>query len=415
MNSLTRGMNLGMVTVGIAIALAVAFFWVGPGSQAVSVPASASSLYDEGDVVGIYEGVSPAVVEVSTSVGSGRRLIGKGAGSGFLIDTEGHIVTNHHVIDGADNVRVKFSDGTSVDAEIMGTHKSSDLALLKVDSSEVSGIQPVTLGDSSTLKPGQMAIAIGNPFGLEGSITVGVVSQLGRSLASPSGRSINDVIQTDALINPGNSGGPLLDSNGAAIGINTSIHVSRTSNKVGGIGFAVPINNLTSVLSRLKSGDNIVPPWLGISALDINAGLVESLDLPVNSGVYIVGVVPDSPADEAGLRESGTGTRGRPATGGDIITHVDGVAVDSVADIITQLNSKMPDDETTLTVVRGSETLEITATLGEWPEDAGMLKHPHFGTPDDDKWPDDWGFPRFPWNEFRGFPWDEFKRFFPDK
>lgn len=415
MNSLTSGMNLGMVTVGIAVALAVAFFWIGPGSQSVSVPASASSLYDEGDVVSIYEGVSPAVVEVSSSVGSGRRLIGKGTGSGFLIDTEGYIVTNHHVIDGADNVRVKFSDGTSVDAEITGTYKSSDLALLKVDSSEVSGIQPVTLGDSSTLKPGQMAIAIGNPFGLEGSITVGVVSQLGRSLSGPSGRSINDVIQTDALINPGNSGGPLLDSNGAAIGINTAIHVSPTSSKVRGIGFAVPVNNLTATLSRLKSGSDIVPPWLGISALNINAGLVESLDLPANSGAYIVGVVPDSPADEAGLRESGTGTRGRPATGGDIITHVDGVAVDSVADIITQLNSKMPGDETTLTVARGSETLEITATLGEWPEDTGVFKHPHFGTPDDDKWPDDWGFPRFPWHEFRGFPWDEFKRSFPDK
>ena len=402
MSSLTRVMGLGMVTVSMAVALVVAFFWVGPGSGAIFPSASASVLYDEGMVVGVYERVSPAVVDVSATLGSGRRLTG--TGSGFLIDEEGHIATNSHVIEGASGVKVKFSNGTAADAEIVGTHESSDLALLKVDASAVSGILPVPLGDSSKIKPGQMAIAIGNPFGLEGSVTVGVVSQIGRSLPSALGRTISDVIQTDALISPGNSGGPLLDSNGAVIGINTAIEVSPTGSGIRGIGFAVPVNNLTSILPRLKSEGNIVPPWLGIHAQDIDADLVERLELPVGRGVYIVGVVSDSPADKAGLRESGTGPGGGAAHGGDIITRVDGVEVDSVADIIAQFNTNKPGDETLLAVVRGDETLELTATLGEWPQHNDLWERPHFERPDHDRWP-----------YHRGFPWDEFRRFFPSR
>ena len=403
MSSSTRVMGLGMVAVGVAVALVVAFFWVGPGSKAVFTSASASVLYDEGEVVNIYERVNPAVVEVQARVEWEGKQVGTGTGSGFLIDTEGHIATNNHVIDRASNVRVKLSNGTTVDAEIVGAYQSSDLALLKVDPSAVSGIQPVPLGDSSEVKPGQMAIAIGNPFGLEGSVTVGVVSQLGRSLHSALGRSINDVIQTDALINPGNSGGPLLDSNGAVIGINTTMQVSPASGG-SGIGFAVPVNNLTSALPRLKSEGNIVPPWLGIQVQDIDADLSEGLELPVNRGVYIIGVVPDSPADEASLTGSGIGPGGRFAQGGDIITGMDGVEVDSVAGLIAQIDTNKPGDETTLTVVRGDETLELTATLGEWPQNKGLGEPPHFGRRDRDRWP-----------YHQGFPWDEFKRFFPGR
>ena len=407
MVSLSRGMNLGMVTVGIAIVLVVAFFWVGPGAGAIFTSASASALYDQGDVVNIYERVSPAVVEVSSTVDSRRRLIGTGTGSGFLIDTEGHIVTNNHVIDGASNVRVKFSNGTGVDAEIVGTYQSGDLALLKVDPSAVSDILPVPLDDSSEVKPGQMAIAIGNPFGLDGSVTVGVVSQVGRSLTNAQGRSINGVIQTDALINPGNSGGPLLDSNGAVIGINTAMQVSPTGRGVGGIGFAIPVDVLTSILPRLKSEGNIVPPWLGILARPIDADLMERLELPVDRGVYIVRVLPDSPADEAGLRGSGRGIGGTEASvssEGDIITRVDGVEIDSVAGMIAQLKDKKPGDETLLTVVRGDETLELTVTLGEWPQNNGLRERPRFGQPDSDRWSDR-----------RGFPWGKFRRFFQDR
>ena len=396
-----------MVTVGIAIVLVVAFFWVGPGAGAVFTSASASALYDQGDVVNIYESVSPAVVEVSSTVDSRRRLIGTGTGSGFLIDTEGHIVTNNHVIDGASNVRVKFSNGTGVDAEIVGTYQSGDLALLKVDPSAVSDILPVPLGDSSEVKPGQMAIAIGNPFGLDGSVTVGVVSQVGRSLTNAQGRSINGVIQTDALINPGNSGGPLLDSNGAVIGINTAMQVSPTGRGVGGIGFAIPVDVLASILPRLKAEGNIVPPWLGILARPIDADLMERLELPVDRGVYIVRVLPDSPADEAGLRGSGRGIGGTEASApgeGDIITRVDGVEIDSVAGMIAQLKDKKPGDETLLTVVRGDETLELTATLGERPQNNGLRERPRFRQPDSDRWSDR-----------RGFPWGKFRRFFQDR
>ena len=207
MTNMARGMGLGMTAVAVAAIIIVAFLWVGPGLGSLSNTASASVLFDEDLVVGIYERVSPAVVEVNTGYGSGSSLVRRGAGSGFLIDTEGHIVTNNHVVERAGSLKVKFSNGTTADATIVGRSPANDLALLKVDSAAVSGIQPVELGDSSVLKPGQMAVAIGNPFGLHGSVTVGVISQLERSLPSQMGRPISNVIQTDALVNPGNSGG----------------------------------------------------------------------------------------------------------------------------------------------------------------------------------------------------------------
>ena len=381
MTNLTRGISLGMTTAAVAAIIVVTFLWVGPGAEAFSTKASASILFDEQQMVRIYERVSPAVVEVNTSQGSGRNLMREGTGSGFLIDTEGHIVTNNHVVDGAGNVKIKFSNGNIADATIVGRDPANDQALLKVDASFVEGIEPIRLGDSSQLKPGQMAIAIGNPFGLEGSITVGVISQIGRDLPSQLRRPISGVIQTDALINPGNSGGPLLDSSGAVVGINTAIQVSPIGGASGGIGFAVPINTLKMALTRLKEDGLVRPPWLGIQARDIDAQLAERLRLPVDSGVYIVGAMPNSPAEEAGLIESGLGSRGRAAAGGDIVIAVDGVAVDSTAELIAQLNTKRPGDEATLTVIRGGQTLEVVVTLGEWPEnqDVRLKWTPLFG------------------------------------
>ena len=232
----------------------------------------------------------------------------------------------------------------------------------------------MVLGDSSALKPGQMAIAIGNPFGLEGSVTVGVISQLGRDLPSPVGRRIPNVIQTDALINPGNSGGPLLDSNGAVIGINTAIQVSPLGGASRGIGFAVPVNDLKEALPDLKAGNVIRPPWLGIRAADVDSELAERLGLSVDRGVYVTGVMGDSPAEDAGLVESGIGARGQAAAGGDLITAVDGVEVDTTAELIAELNGNQPGDQVTLTVVRGDETIDVQVTLGEWPEDARVLE-----------------------------------------
>ena len=198
MSSMAKGVSLGMTTVAVAVVFLVAFLWVGPGQDALLATQPASALFDEELVEGIYERVSPAVVEVDTGNGIGVDLVPLGKGSGFLIDADGHIVTNNHVVEGAGNVTVTFSNGISAEASILGRDIANDLALLKVDPSVVEGIEPVVLGDSSALRPGQLAIAIGNPFGLEGSITVGVVSQVGRSLPTDLRRPISGVVQTDA-------------------------------------------------------------------------------------------------------------------------------------------------------------------------------------------------------------------------
>ena len=402
-----RGMSLGMTTVAVAVIVVVGFLWMGPGVDAFVPASSAATLFDEDGVVAIYQRVSPAVVEVNTGRGDGPGLLSLGAGSGFLIDTEGHIVTNNHVVEGATNVKVTFSNGTTADATLLGRNPANDIALLKVDPSLAAGIQPVTLGDSSQLHPGQMAIAIGNPFGLEGSVTVGVISQVGRDLPSELGRPIPNVIQTDALINPGNSGGPLLDSTGAVVGINTAIQVSSVSGPNPGIGFAVPVDSLKNVLPRLKTESLITPPWLGIRATDIDAQLAERLGLPVNNGVYVVGVTPGSPAEEVGIVESGLGSGGAATTGGDIITAVDGVGVDSTAALVSHLNTNQPGDPVTLTINRGGETISVVATLAGWPEDGALRETPRFERHEFRE------FFRGPRGEDNGGPPSPFDRFFP--
>ena len=376
-----------------------AFVWAGPGVDSFFGTTSASVLFDEQSVMDVYERVSPAVVEVNTGVGSGLSLRPLGSGSGFLIDSEGHIVTNNHVVQNGSTVGVKFSNGTTASATVLGRDPANDQALLKVDAAVVAGIRPVTLGDSSSLKPGQMAIAIGNPFGLEGSVTVGVVSQVGRDMPSTLGRPISNVIQTDALINTGNSGGPLLDSSGAVVGINTAIQTSLIGGVSRGIGFAVPVNALKSMLPRLKTEGVVRPPWLGVRAVDIDAQLAERLGLPVGRGVYVAGVAPDSPAEAAGLTESGVGFRGTPTAGGDIIVAVGGVAVASTPDLITELNTRQPGEQVTLTVIRAGETLDVTVTLGVWPDDQGVRERPRFERRPSPRRPD--------------LPRDHFKHFFP--
>ena len=332
MAQFARSLSIGMTAAAIAAMLAVAYFWVGPGSNSFFTSPAAAALFDEDEVTSIYQTVSPAVVEIST---------GESGGSGFLIDSDGYIATNDHVVEGEETVTVTFPDGSSSSADVKGRLPGNDLALLKVDSSVAEGITPVTLGDSSALKPGQLAIAIGAPFGLEGTITVGVVSQVNRDMPSHVGRLVSGVIQTDAVINPGNSGGPLLDSNGSVIGVTTAIRTTGLQSTFGGIGFAVPINFLKDNLDDLKEGGVIRPPWLGIRATEVTQELVEDLDLSVDSGVYVIGVEPDSPADDAGIMGSGLWDDS-PTRGGDIITAVNGVSVDSVTALITQLDAYSP-------------------------------------------------------------------------
>ena len=307
-------------------------------------------LVEEQQIVGIYQDVSPAIVLVS---------VGFGAGSGFLIDDEGHILTNNHVIDGATDVSVTLSDGRQLDGVVLGTDPVDDIALIQVNPVGVSGIEPLTLGDSDSLVPGQLAIAIGSPFGLEGTITVGVISGLDRSLTGNDGRPITGVIQTDAALNPGNSGGPLFNSSGEVIGINTAIEGQSAD----GVGYSVPINTAKDVVSRLEQGQTVSRPWLGIAGTTINSAVADELNLSTYGGIYVLDVVPGSPADVAGLVGGGTTSTGEPDDGGDVITAADGEELGSIEDLIEFLNGKLVGDVVSLSVERGGVMMSVEVTL----------------------------------------------------
>lgn len=397
MYGLSKSFTLAVTVVSSAVILVIAFAWFGPGLGS-AIPPTSAALFDEEVVQAVYDRVSPAVVDVNVERKDGESFSRLGFGSGFLIDSEGHVVTNNHVIQQGDRVRVSFQDGTSAPAEILGTNPANDLALLKVPSEAVAGIKPVPFGDSSKVRPGQLAIAIGSPFGLDGSVTVGVISGVDRTLDSDIDRPISGVLQTDALISPGNSGGPLLNRSGEVLGINTAIQLSaldfaspRLTRR--SIGFAVPINTLSGLLPDLKAGKVVRPPWLGISAMSLDSALVESLelDLEQNRGVYVTQVMPGSPAQEAGLIPSGTLGRGLPAGGGDIIVAVGGVEVESVGDLITQLNRYAPGSEIELTLIRAGEETSVMVTLGEWPSDFAETRRSRIFP-----LPDDGAFPRSP-------------------
>jgi S1-C subfamily serine protease len=327
-----------------------------------------TALYDEDSVISLYESSIPAVVmiivEIEANGDFGFAVPQGGQGSGFIIDDQGHIITNNHVVEDATKVTVILHDERRLEAEVVGTDRESDVALLQVDAEKLGEVKPLLLGDSDRIKPGQMAAALGSPFGLDGSITVGIISGIGRSLSSASQRPNPEIIQTDAAINPGNSGGPLLNLAGEVVGINTAIEVSST-----GIGFVVPINTVKSLLPALLRGGEVKNPWLGISAVPISPGLVESLELSVSSGIYVVTVTASSPAEQAGLIESGIDELGQPDRGGDVITAVDGIEVSAVEDLVAYLNDKEPGDEISLSVYRDGDYLTINVTLGEWPEE----------------------------------------------
>ena len=298
----------------------------------------------------------------------------RGEGSGFVWDEAGHIVTNNHVVDGADRVAVIFSDGTELHAEVIGTDPDSDLAVLEL-SEPKSGASPVELGDSDDLRVGQIALAIGNPFGQEFTMTSGIISALGRTIRSGgSPFSIPEVIQSDVAINPGNSGGPLLDRHGKVIGVNTQI-ISR-SGASSGVGFSVPINTAKRVIPALIEQGRYEYSWLGISGSTLRADLAELMDLPRNtSGALVSQVTVDSPADKAGLRGSD-----RIAAldgvdypvGGDVIVSINGWAVDDMDDLIAYLSSNTrPGDKVTLEVIRDGEGEDLEVSLGARPDSDG--------------------------------------------
>ncbi len=348
-------------------------------------PQSGQNPASEDALVAVYQKASPAVVTITSNVrlASGRtpnsptppspRDVPEGEGAGFIIDPQGRILTNNHVVQGAQSLDVALADGSTVTAKVLGTDPGNDLAVIQVDlpaDALASGkIASVVLGDSDQVKVGQTAIAIGNPFGYERSLTVGVISGLGRDIPSDGSRPIRGGIQTDASVNPGNSGGPLLNSAGEVIGINTAIE-SPVRGSVG-VGFAVPINAAKRSLDSLIAGTTIDHPWLGISGQQLTARLAEQLGLSVQKGVYIAQVIANSPAAKAGVVGAVAPDATIPLTlpkGGDIITAVDGTAVSTVDDIAGYIDSqKKVGDVVKLQVKRGGGDLTLEVTLGAWP------------------------------------------------
>jgi len=323
----------------------------------------------------IYERDAPGVVHVrselrastsSSPFGVGRG--GEATGTGFAIDADGHILTNYHVVADATSVSVGFDDNRIVPARVLGTDATNDLALLEVDPEGLK-LAPLQLGDSSIAQVGDPVLAIGNPFGLDRTLTTGVVSALQRQITAPNGFTIQHVIQTDAPINPGNSGGPLLDAAGRVIGINSQIITGGSGNGNVGIGFAVPINTAKKLLPELKQTGSVVHAYLGITGATIDASLAD-LQLKVDKGVLIQSVSADGPAAKAGVRGGTIESQLRGARimlGGDVIQSFDGDAIDSMSDLTGEIATHRPDDKIHLGILRSGDAKTLTVTLGTAP------------------------------------------------
>jgi S1-C subfamily serine protease len=303
-------------------------------------------------VAGIYERVSGSVVFVSARGGDGQLSFeGQGggraaSGSGFVIDRAGHIVTNDHVVEDADRYTVRFGEkGEPIDAKLIGKDPSSDLAVLKIDPSKVEdGPKPLALASSSSLRPGDAAIAIGSPFGLSGTVTTGIVSALGREIDAPNGFKIPGAVQTDAAINPGNSGGPLLDSAGRVIGVNSQIASQSGANS--GVGFAVPSDTVKDVVPKLIKDGKIERAYLGVSTAED----------PNNPGATVGRVTPGAPASKSGIRAN------------DVITKIDGKAIRNPSELSLTVLTKAPGDKVQVELKRGGDTKTVTVTLGDRPD-----------------------------------------------
>jgi S1-C subfamily serine protease len=371
-----------------------------------SSTSTASSLPD------VFQKVENSVVQITSTKSNPNEVIilngvpqtgrSTALGSGFVYDNQGHIVTNYHVIDGASRADVTFTDGNTYSANIVGKDPNSDLSILQITSnfSEEKGVVPLPLANSSAVRPGEQVIAIGNPFGLSGTITTGIVSQKGRLLPNPdTGFSISDAIQTDAAINPGNSGGPLLNTKGEAIGMNTAIFSS--TGVYSGVGFAIPSNTIAKEISLLIKNGSYAHPWLGISGGKVTPDLANAVGLPANyKGVLVASVQPGSPAEKAGLKgfSQGDDNGGGSTQTGDIITAADGHPIRQIDDIINYIESqKNVGDNIKLTVNRDGQTMDLTATLQARPQ-----TNPTSSSQDQNQSPDLGPIPELP--QIPGFP-----------
>jgi S1-C subfamily serine protease len=385
---------LGGAVVAVLFAIAISAGWIDSKTTTttttpapLTAPVSSKESGDTNTVNEIYSHDGPGVAFIESTEAPEEtsaplnpfeegesRGGGIATGSGFLIDNEGHILTNNHVVEGATKVEVRLgSSDTSHEAEVVGADPATDVALLKID---VPAAQqhPLSLGNSAKVEVGDPVVAIGNPFGLDRTVTAGIVSALQRQIQAPNGFSISHVIQTDAAINPGNSGGPLIDSEGRVIGINSQIQTGGGTDGNVGIGFAVPINTAREVAEQIEKNGKVEHAYIGISGGSVTPALAKALKLPVEKGVLVNEVVKDSPADKAGVEGGDTEAtiEGVKVTlGGDIITEVDGKPIGSMEDVINAVNSAQPGDKMELTVLRGdNETKKLTVTLGVRPAKA---------------------------------------------
>jgi S1-C subfamily serine protease len=335
---------------------------------------------EEALLINLYQRVNPAVVNIIIYISSEGLGQAAGQGSGFVYDTEGHIVTNSHVVHGADEINVVFSDGSTYTATLTGEDLHSDLAVIKVDTLP-ENVQPLPLADINKVAVGQTVAAIGNPFGLGGTLTKGIVSAMGRSIPALTAFQIPQAIQTDAPINPGNSGGPLLNLQGQVIGVNAQIETGDGSRVNSGVGFAIPVSIVARVVPVLIKDGEYQWGWLGVVGGSVNAALVKAMGLPVNKGAYVSQVVSGGPADKAGLRGSTrqTTVNGRTIeVGGDVIVAIDGVPVTAFEDILSYIAlSATPGQEVTLTIIRNGNSQDVKLVLEPRPQDAsGILPIP---------------------------------------
>ena len=355
-----------------------------PSQSTSSLSSSSSSSSSVSSLPDVFQKVENSVVQITSTKSNPNEVIilngvpqtgrSTALGSGFVYDNQGHIVTNYHVVSGVKKADVTFTDGNTYSANVVGKDPNSDLGVLQItgDFSEEKVVS-LPLANSSAVRPGEQVIAIGNPFGLSGTITTGIVSQKGRLLPNPdTGFSISNAIQTDAAINPGNSGGPLLNTKGEAIGMNTAIFSS--TGIYSGVGFAVPSNTIAKEVPLLIKNGSYAHPWLGVSGGKISPDLIKAVGLPTNyKGVIIGSVQPGSPAEKAGLKGLTQDNDNGATHTGDIITAVDGHPVRQIDDIINYIESqKNVGDNIKLTVSRDGKLVELTATLQARPQTSSL-------------------------------------------
>ena len=368
-----RALPILLLLLGVAIGFGIYRFWVDRGKPALqprAVTARGDLAADEKATIDLFNANRSSVVFITTlrqGLDLSRRSVldvPVGTGSGFIWDDAGHIVTNFHVVqNGSGRAKVRMWDHEPYDADVVGVAPNYDLALLKINA-PASKLRPIPIGESANLQVGQKTFAIGNPFGLDQTLTTGVLSALGRTIQAVTGRPIEDVIQTDAAVNPGNSGGPLLDSAGRLIGVNTAIY--SPSGASAGIGFAVPVDTVNRIIPQLIAQGKVVRPYMGVQISDpIGQQITQRMGVP---GLLVMVVEPNSPAERAGMQGTRTTNDGARIIPGDVIQKVNGKAVNNSDELYAALERRKPGEDITLTLYRDKQTRDVIVKL-ETPKD----------------------------------------------